>query len=449
MIISCNNLGRFEPSNFDMTAFIANEFIPLVSVQNSFSIEDIEMYSKPSFEIVIRKPNTLKNIKDGFQYGHTAREIAINNRKFFIAKGVFFSEQRVPLMVCAMKKEAYFNPEVAKFSDLYNEGTFSYNNYVLFYSTSFYTDPSLTPLNRRLQKEILQSCYEKGIEVRILSSLEIEKNTFARLFEVKKTKSLTQLEAYMNQVLPNFLHNNGEDNFIEQEFAPVTIHKEGLSVEEEALLFDNEVRDLIVDSIQREAEHTIHSGSNLSLSLGSNLTTSTGTGITTSGHFTTTTVNTYTTTGLTMPPRQMTELEELVAEAAQYDPIEESSDEEESFDDDEDSAGEFYWGDAEHAVEIEEMLRDEETAHTVSTVSERSISIHTNLAGARMFEEALRAEVSNSLPHPENSLVERMRPLQNAYNVQMLQAQQRSQLQAEREGVRGWQSTIELIDDTE
>jgi hypothetical protein len=42
-----------------------------------------------------------------------------------------------------------------------------------------------------------------------------------------------------------------------------------------------------------------------------------------------------------------------------------------------------------------------------------------------------------------------MRPLQDAYNVQMLQAQQRGQLQAEREAVRSWQSVIELVDDTE
>jgi hypothetical protein len=158
-------------------------------------------------------------------------------------------------MVCAMKKEPYLDTSIAKFSDFGSD--FSYNNYVLFYSTSFYTDPSLTPLNRRLQKEILQSCYEKGIEVRTVTSLEIEKNTFARLFEVKKTKSLTQLEAYMEQVLPNFLHNNGEDNFIEQEFAPVIIHREEeLSLEEEALLFDSELMDLTISSIQRNEPDT-------------------------------------------------------------------------------------------------------------------------------------------------------------------------------------------------
>jgi len=376
MRLTYSTIGVFTRSLFDITAVAANEYIPINTFNKEYTLGDgLRYYNKPSLQDANYKPNTLKNIKDGFEMGNSTRRININNRNYFISKGLFLSENGTPLMVCTMKKEAYMNAEIPKFSDTGYNANFSYTNYVLFYSTSFFTDPGLTPLNRRLQKEILQSCYEKGIEVRILSSLEIEKNTFARLFEVKKTKSLTQLEAYMEQVLPNFLHNNGEDNFIEQEFAPVTIHREELSVEEEALLFDNEMRDLIVD----------------------------------------------TTTGLVMPRRQMTELEELAAEAAQYDPIEEeSSDEEESFDDDEDSAGEFYWEDAEHAVEIEEMLRDEEAAHTVS-------------------------EVLLPSPHPTDSLVERMRPLAQQYNAAIFQNSSGVPINTGPE----WQSVIQLIDDTE
>lgn len=256
MRIIHNTLGNFTPSMFDMTAVAANNYIPLIYINREYVREGLRYYNKPNLrDNVITKANTLKNIKDGFEMAITPRRININNKIFFIAKGLFLSETGIPLMVCAMKKEPYLNTSIAKFSDFGSD--FSYNNYVLFYSTSFFTDPSLTPLNRRLQKEILQSCYEKGIEVRTVTSLEIEKNTFARLFEVKKTKSLTQLEAYMEQVLPNFLHNNGEDNFIEQEFAPVIIHREEeLSLEEEALLFDSELMDLTISSIQRNEPDT-------------------------------------------------------------------------------------------------------------------------------------------------------------------------------------------------
>jgi hypothetical protein len=240
MRIIYDTLGNFVPSDFDLTPIVANEFIPLFAFQTQRFINDIAYYSKPSFQrqSVRTKPNTLKNIRDGFEMAHTTREININGRNFFIVKGAFFSKTGVPLMVCAMKRRAFLDSSIENYES--NSPSFSYSNYVLFYSTSFFTDPGLTPLNRRLQKEILQSCYEKGIEVRMLSSLEIEKNTFARLFEVKKTKSLTQLEAYMNQVLPNFLYNGGEDTFVEQEFEPVTYVPEELPLEQEALLYDSQ-----------------------------------------------------------------------------------------------------------------------------------------------------------------------------------------------------------------
>ena len=353
-------LGNFVKSSFDMTAVIANNYIPLIAIYNMTEREGLLCYSKPSFEVSISKPNTLKNIKDGFEMGYTTRKIEINGRKFYIAKGVFFSEAGVPLMVCAMQKEAFLNESVSKFSD---NGTdnFSYTNYVLFYSTSFFTDPGLAPLNRRLQKEILQTCFEKGIEVRMLSSLEIEKNTFARLFEVKKTKSLTQLEAYMEQVLPNFLYDEGEDTFVEKEFEQVTIHAEELSVEEEAMLFDNQptftepvVPITVVPNRQLTLEEVI-------------------------------------------------EMAELEAEAAQFNIPSESSETE-------DYGEEFYWGDEQEEDE-QELQRHEEATHIV----------YTSAAGARIMEDALRAETNSqlSMPHPAGSLIERMRPLQNVYNMQM------------------------------
>lgn len=321
MIISRQGLGRFIPSKFDKTAFIANEYIPLYALQNSEDLEGFNVYSKPSFTDVLRKGNTLKNIKDGFQYGYTTREIPINDRKFYIAKGVFFSESKLPLMVFTMKKEAYLDHTRAHFSEVLAGQSFSYNNYVLFYSTSFFTDPGLTPLNRRLQKEILQSCYEKGIEVRVIPSSEIEKNTFARLFEVKKTKSLTQLEAYMNQVLPNFLHHEGEDTFVEQEFEPIVIHREELSVEDEALLFDNEATPVVEPIVQAPV----------------------------------------------IPNRQLTleeviEMAELEAEAAQFDPPSASSDEEDYTDEEYNED----WENDEQDEDEEEMQRHEEAAHTGS-----------------------------------------------------------------------------------
>ena len=349
------SLGNFGRSLFDMTAIIANDYIPLIAINTTFNREGLVYYNKPSFESYISKPNTLKNIKDGFEMAHHTRKININNRNFFIAKGVFFSETGEPLMVCAMKKEAYLNESVSKFSDIRSEN-FSYTNYVLFYSTSFFIDPGLTPLNRRLQKEILQACFEKGIEVRMLSSLEIEKNTFARLFEVKKTKSLTQLEAYMEQVLPNFLHDEGEDTFVEKEFEQVTIHREELSVEEEAMLFDNQstvtepvVQAPVVGNRQLTLEEVI-------------------------------------------------EMAELEAEAAQFDvPSESSESSDDEFNDDEDYGEDFTWG-LEQDEDEEEMQRHEEAAHTVY--------LYTPL---NSFIDVNGNTITNVAPQTATSIVERMR----------------------------------------
>jgi len=361
MNITFSVLGNFIPAEFSMTPVIANEFIPLVVMQNTSTKDGIQYYFKPSFEKHLRKPNTLKNIRDGFEMGHTTRRIEINGRVFFIAKGVFFSEAGVPLMVCGMKKEAFLNESIPKFSG-YGNDNFSYNNYVLFYSTSFFTDPGLTPLNRRLQKEILQTCYEKGIEVRMITSLEIEKNTFARLFEVKKTKSLTQLEAYMNQVLPNFLHTQGEDTFVEQEFEPVVIHREELSVEDEALLFDNDSTPVAETVVQAP------------VILNRQLTL-----------------------------EEVIEMAELEAEAAQFDSDLELSDEEEYTDEDYNED----WENDEQDEDEEEIQRHEEAAHTVYPYTPlNSFYPYTPL---NSFIDANGNTVTNVAPHPAGSLVERMR----------------------------------------
>lgn len=375
------NLGHFTRSSFNMTSIVANDYIPLITINHTVEIEGLLYYYKPSFDVTHKKPNTLKNIKDAFEMAYHTRKIEINGRTFFIAKGVFFSEAGVPLMVCAMKKEAYLNESVSRFSDIRSE-TFSYTNYVLFYSTSFYTDPGLFPLNRRLQKEILQTCFEKGIEVRMLTSLEIEKNTFARLFEVKKTKSLTQLEAYMNQILPNFLHNEGEDTFVEQEFEPVVIHREELSVEDEALLFDNESTPVV------ENLYTTH-----------NVTGS---------------IAELSTQATTQANRQLTleeviEMAELEAEAAQFDPPLESSNEEDYTDEEYNED----WENDEEDEDEEEIERHEEAAHTVYPYSPLNSFIDAN------------GNITNNLAsHPSGSLVERMRSTT-------------------------WQSVIQLVDDTE
>lgn len=242
MRILQSTTGSFNADPFNTTVLVANPYIPIYVNHTSTIKGNIEYYSKPSLkEDYLKKPNTLKSIKEGLEMALKARRIFIGGRFFFFIKGAMYTEEGVPLMVLTMPQNKFKDPTVKKFSDLrYGKEVpgLNYRDFILFYSTSFFTNPNLAALNRRLQKEILMSCYEKGIEVRVITSSEIERNTFANILEVPQAKSVSQLEEYMNTVLPNYLHTEEEDTFVFKELVPQV--QEELSVEEEALLFDSE-----------------------------------------------------------------------------------------------------------------------------------------------------------------------------------------------------------------
>ena len=241
MIAKEQTVGTFKKDTFFKTFIFANNFIPFYA----FHTYREDAYYKPSLKEndCYRKSNTVKNIKDGLEMCLTPRSITIGNRIFYFVKGVMFNNLGVPLLVFAMPKEKFLDPNIKKFSETrYGTETVpvDYKNFVLLYSTSFFTDPSLAALNRRLQKEILMDCYLKGIEVRVITSQEIERNTFADLFEVPKANSVSQLEEYMQTVLPTYLYTEEEDTFVFEELKAVPAQQEELSIEEEALLFDSE-----------------------------------------------------------------------------------------------------------------------------------------------------------------------------------------------------------------
>lgn len=241
-------LGNHSPAPFHRTVVLANSYIPFYATFTSKVIDGIEYYDRPCFtKNMIKKSNTLKNIKDSLEMAASVRRIPIGGKFYFFMKGAMYTEDGTPMMVLAMPQKAYRDPTVKRFSDFGNGRTINvdYKNFVLFYSTSFFIDPNLAPLNRRFQKEILMSCYEKGIEVRVITSSEIERNTFARLFEIPKAKSISQLEEYMSRVLPNFLHTEEEDSFVFGELAVPQTQNEELSIEEEALLFDTQEESLL------------------------------------------------------------------------------------------------------------------------------------------------------------------------------------------------------------
>jgi len=205
--------------------------------------ENLQFFTKPDFNKSIFIRNTIRNIEKGLSDTIRPYKITINSKVFYFIKGAIFDDKEMPLLMVTTKTKGQVSER---------DSDFSYNDLVIFYSTSFFTDPSLSALNRRLQKDILLSCYSKGIEVRLVTSSEIERNTFTRLFEVQKTSSLNQLEIYMNKVLPTYLYTEEEDPFVEELVEnnilyvqnPINVQNvqnvsTELSLEEEALLFDD------------------------------------------------------------------------------------------------------------------------------------------------------------------------------------------------------------------
>lgn len=260
MIAHPGTLGRFKENRLFKTLVLANKYIPFYVFHTFETIDNQKYYSKPCFETVIKKTNTIKNIKDSLASNLSTRKIVIGPKTYFFVKGVMFNEMGMPLIVFAMPREKFLDPNIKKFSEIrYSKevNPVNYKDFVLFYSTSFFTDPSLTTLNRRFQKEILGDCFLKGIEVRVITSQEIEKNTFADLFEIPKANSVSQLEEYMTSVLPNYLYTEEEDTFVFEDLKVSKIREE-LDIEEEALLFDSntEEEDLPLNSETEESEES-------------------------------------------------------------------------------------------------------------------------------------------------------------------------------------------------
>jgi hypothetical protein len=252
---------------FKKTALCANTHIPIyanhtISYEHNFeNTVSLMFYGRPKFDSgCIRKANTLKNLKTALERYIGPARIPIGGKNYFFMKGAMYTEEGIPLMVLAMPQKAFKDPNIKKFSDFrYDQevNPVDYKNFVLFYSTSFFTNPSYAALNRRFQKEILMDCYIKGIEVKVITSSEIEKNTFASLFEIPKANSVSQLEEYMSTVLPTYLYTEEEDTFVFKELEVPQAQEEELSLEEEALLFDSESSPTL-EQVLSDSAHTEH-----------------------------------------------------------------------------------------------------------------------------------------------------------------------------------------------
>lgn len=253
--------GNFKENPLKKTVQGANKYLPVHIALSYGVVEKTTLYSKTSIESssCYVKANSIRNILYSLANSLTPTRIRMYDKNFFFLKGTILDENGNILLMTVFESKDWTENRINA-------------RKILLYSSTFFTDPKLAAFNRRLQKELLKDCYEKGMEVRVLTPSIIEANTFAELFEVKKTDTILGLDTYMKTVLPNFLHTEEEDTFVEERR-----QEELLSIEEEALLYDSD------STITISSAHTVGFSSPAShqlASYGSLYTSGTGSGVT-------------------------------------------------------------------------------------------------------------------------------------------------------------------------
>jgi len=232
-----NYSGTFNKDLLSAFPIGAHPYIPIFLIASDYEDIDVELGTlvrlgyMPVLENAScnHRNNSIKHIRKGFNLALTPVKIDMYDTYYIFYKGIVFNRHGKPLMMYCVKKESYISKVMKKDLQLKEE------DYVMLYATEFMLDKSLAPLHKRLEKEFLTFCYSKGIEVRMMTSAQIEKNTFARVLEPIQSKSVIEIENFFSTVLPTVLYSDEEESFSVPELVvPV---EEELSIEEEALLY--------------------------------------------------------------------------------------------------------------------------------------------------------------------------------------------------------------------
>ena len=253
-----------------------NIYIPTYSVLIHYGIRDLENFlyyydfdfAEDRLRVV---PNTVRNIKQYLYNNSSLVKINLTpTLPIFISTGVIFDFNQKPLLLYAYSSREVVN----EYGNLeFEEGEKEKAQKVLL-SSELLTNSLYSSLYRRLHKEILLSCYEKGIEVIIMSSENIQKNAFKKVLETSSNfSSISVLERYLKEEIPKVLYLSAEELkdlehyeiplvevpesvllepevFVEEDITNIS---EELPIEEEALLYGGWEEDMAIEVNETEA----------------------------------------------------------------------------------------------------------------------------------------------------------------------------------------------------
>ena len=252
-----------------------NIYIPAYSVLMYDGIRNLENFSYYyDFDFAEDKmrivPNTVRNIKKYLYFNSSLVKINLTpTLSIFVSTGVIFDSNQRPLLLYAYSSREVVN----EYGNLeFKDGEKEKTQKVLL-SSELLTNSLYSSLYRRLHKEILLSCYEKGIEVIIMSSENIQKNAFKKVLETSSNfSSISVLEKYLKEEIPKVLYLSAEELkdlehyeiplvevpesvllepevFVEEDITNIS---EELPIEEEALLYGGWEEDMEIEANQSE-----------------------------------------------------------------------------------------------------------------------------------------------------------------------------------------------------
>lgn len=253
-----------------------NTYIPAYSVLMRDGIRALENFlyyydfdfTKSNISTVT---NIIKNIKNYLYQNSSLVKINLTpTLPIFISTGVIFDFNHRPLLLYAYSSREVVN----EYGNLeFKDGEKEKTQKVLL-SSELLTNSLYSSLYRRLHKEILLSCYEKGIEVIIMSSENIQKNAFKKVLETSSNfSSISVLERYLKEEIPKVLYLPAEELkdlehyeiplvevpesvllepevFVEEDITNIS---EELPIEEEALLYGGWEEDMAIEVNETEA----------------------------------------------------------------------------------------------------------------------------------------------------------------------------------------------------
>ena len=215
-------------------------------------------------------PNTVRNIKKYLYSGISLVKINLTpTLSIFVSTGVIFDFNQSPLLLYAYPSREVVN----EYGNLEFEDGGKEKAQKVLLSSELLTNSLYSSLYRRLHKEILLSCYEKGIEVIIMSSENIQKNAFKKVLETSSNfSSISVLERYLKEEIPKVLYLPAEELkdlehyeiplvevsesvllepevFVEEDITNIS---EELPIEEEALLYGGWEEDMEIEANQSE-----------------------------------------------------------------------------------------------------------------------------------------------------------------------------------------------------